>query len=475
MENKKFYITTAIDYINGKPHIGHSYEKVAADVLARFHRAQGDDTRFLTGTDEHGAKIAEYALQSELSIGEFADQASAGFKVAWDNLNVSYDRFIRTTDADHIKVVEDFVTQIKENGYLYEADYEGLYCVGHEAFLTEKDLIDGVCPDHKVAPELIKEKNWFFKVSEFTSTIKEKIESGEFAIYPEHSKKEILSMLEEGFNDIAASRPNVKWGIPLPWDTTQTIYVWVDALINYYTGATTLDGKNYWPADAHIIGPDIAKFHCIIWPALLLAAGYDMPKSVAVHGFLTLNNQKISKTTGNIIDPNEWVEKYGADAVRYFLLREVPFDSHGDVSEEKLRARYDGDLANGLGNLVSRITTLVEKFLDGQIPRGTVQDQAFYPENIADSITGYKFHEALAEIWKEISRANKIVDETKLWELGKTDLDEFARVAKEVLVIIETAANQLLPFIPKSAQKILDAVQAEKITKAEPLFPRIDS
>ena len=476
MEQKKYYITTAIDYINGKPHIGHSYEKVAADVLARFHRAQGDDVRFLTGTDEHGAKIAEYALSSELSIGEFADQTAAGFKLAWDNLNISYDRFIRTTDSDHIKVVEDLVTKIKDNGYLYEADYEGMYCIGHEAFLTEKDLVDGICPDHKTKPELIKEKNWFFKVSAFTDIIKQKIESGEFIVYPDHSKAEVLAMLNEGFNDIAASRPNVKWGIPLPWDTTQTIYVWVDALINYVTGANVVgpDGaKNYWPADAHVVGPDIAKFHCIIWPALLLAAGLEMPKSVRVHGFLTLNNQKISKSTGNIIDPNDWVAKYGADAVRYFLMREVSFDSHGDVSEEKLRARYDGELANGLGNLVSRITTLVEKFLDGEIPRGTVPDQPVIPASIAQLIDGYKFHEALAEIWKEVARANKIVDETKLWELGKTDLDEFARVAKEVLVIIEEVAQQLLPFIPTSAQKILDAVTAEKITKVEPLFPRL--
>ncbi|HEX3099756.1 MAG TPA: methionine--tRNA ligase [Patescibacteria group bacterium] len=474
-ESNKFYITTAIDYINGKPHIGHSYEKVAADVLARFHRAQGDDTRFLTGTDEHGAKIEDFAKDSGLPIEQFADQAAAGFKLAWDNLNVSYDRFIRTTDADHIKVVEDLVTKIKDNGFLYEADYEGLYCVGHEAFITEKDLVDGLCPDHKTKPELIKEKNWFFKVSAFTDTIKQKIEADEFVIYPEHSKKEILSMLEEGFNDIAASRPNVKWGIPLPWDAEQTIYVWVDALINYVTGATNADGKNYWPADAHLIGPDIAKFHCIIWPALLLAADLPMPKSVAIHGFLTLNGQKISKSTGNIIDPNEWVAKYGADAVRYFLMREVPFDAHGDVSEEKLRARYEGDLANGLGNLVSRVTTLVEKYLDGMIPRGTVPDQEEIFANIAPLISGYKFHEALAEIWKEVSRANKIVDETKLWELGKTDLDEFARVSKEVLVIIETAARQLLPFIPESAQKILDSVTAEKIVKAEPLFPRIEA
>lgn len=476
----KYFVTTAIDYINGKPHIGHSYEKVAADVLARFHRAKigAENVRFLTGTDEHGAKIEDYAKDFGLEIQEFADKTSAGFKFAWDNLNISYDRFIRTTDADHIKVVEDTLTKIKENGFLYEADYEGLYCVGHEAFLTEKDLVDGLCPDHKKAPELIKEKNWFFKVSEFTATIKEKIENDELKIYPLSAKKEILSMLDEGFKDIAATRPNVKWGIPVPWDKEQTIYVWVDALINYYTGAKIGSGaesRDFWPASVHVIGPDIAKFHCIIWPALLLAAGLEIPKGVAVHGFLTLNGAKISKSTGNIIDPNEWVEKYGADAVRYFLLREVPFDSHGDVSEEKLRARYDGDLANGLGNLVSRVTTLVEKYLDGKIPEGTIPAQRDWLNSIDESVSGYKFHEALAKIWEEVARANKIVDETKLWELGKTDLEQFAKVSKEVLVIIETVAKQLIPFIPASAQKILDAVQAEKIVKAVPLFPRIES
>ncbi len=477
--NQKYYITTAIDYINGKPHIGHSYEKVASDVLARFYRAKGRDVRFLTGTDEHGAKIAEFAEKSGLPIEKFADETAAGFKLAWDNLNISYDRFIRTTDEDHKFVVEYTVGKIKENGYLYEGDYEGLYCVGHEAFLTEKDLVDGVCPDHKTKPELIKEKNWFFKVSEFTSTIKDKIESGEFKIFPEHSRKEILSMLNEGFNDIAVTRPNVKWGIPVPWDTEQTIYVWVDALINYCTGAkveTEAGPKYYWPADVHVIGPDIAKFHCIIWPALCLAAGYEIPKSVAVHGFLTLNNQKLSKTTGNIVDPNEWVEKYGADAVRYFLLREVPFDSHGDVSEEKLRARYEGDLANGLGNLVSRVTTLVEKYLDGKIPADVEPTAIALNEGDIDKLIEdeYRFHEALAKIWEWVAEANKRVDETKLWELGKTDLEKFTSVSKEVLLMIEIIAKHLLPFIPESAQKILDSVTAEKITKAEPLFPRVE-
>lgn len=469
MMDNKFYITTAIDYINGKPHIGHSYEKVAADVLSRFYRGRGVNTRFLTGTDEHGAKIAKFAEESGQPIEKFADELAAGFKLAWDNLNIKYDRFIRTTDKDHIKVVEELITKIKDNGYLYEADYEGLYCVGHEAFITEKDLVDGKCPEHGTVPEKIVEKNWFFKVSEFTEQIKQAIAANEFVIYPDHSRNEILSFLED-FKDIAVTRPNVKWGIPVPWDKQQTIYVWVDALINYYSGA---DG--FWPADVHVIGPDIAKFHCIIWPALLLAAGLEIPKSVIIHGFLTLNNHKISKSTGNIIDPNEWVAKYGSDAVRYFLLREVPFDSHGDVSEEKLRARYEGDLANGLGNLVSRTTTLVEKYLDGKIPEGTPEPVSRGIEQANELVEKYKFHEALAVIWQEIARANKLVDENKLWELGKTDLEEFAKVAREVLAIIEDVARELLPFIPEAAQKILDSVTADKITKAEPLFPRIEN
>ncbi len=466
--NKKFYITTAIDYINGKPHIGHSYEKVAADVLARFHRAKGQDVRFLTGTDEHGAKIEKFAADSGLPIEKFADEAAAGFKLAWDNLNVSYDRFIRTTDSDHIQTVEELVTKIKDNGYLYEADYEGLYCEGHEAFITEKDLVDGLCPEHKTAPQLIKEKNWFFKVSAFTDTIKQKIESNELEIYPEHSRKEILTMLEEGFKDIAATRPNVKWGIAVPWDKNQTIYVWVDALINYYSG-----GKDFWPADVHVIGPDIAKFHCIIWPALLLAAGLELPKKIAVHGFLTLNHEKISKSTGNIIDPNEWVAKYGPDVVRYFLLREVPFDSHGDISEEKLRARYDGDLANGLGNLVSRITNLIEKNLDGKVDRTLAENHDTETLQSAEDYEAFRFHDALAKIWQDVALANKIVDEHKLWELAKTDLAEFEKHCATVLKLLERTAWHVLPVMPTTSQKILDAVTADKITKAEPLFPRI--
>lgn len=478
---QKFYITTAIDYINGQPHIGHAYEKVASDVLARHYRAKGGTVRFLTGTDEHGAKISAYAAASGLGLQEFADQAASDFQSAWDNLKVSYDRFIRTTDTDHMQAVAQLVSTIRDNGYLYEGDYEGLYCVGHEAFLTDKDLVDGLCPDHKVKPELVKEKNWFFKLSEsvngrppLTDTIKQAIDSNQLLIYPEHSRKEILAMLGEGFRDIAVTRPNVKWGIPVPWDSEQTVYVWVDALINYYSGAKAGE-DDFWPADVHMIGPDIAKFHCIIWPALLLAANLPLPKAVAIHGFLTLNHQKLSKTTGNTVDPNEWVAKYGSDAVRYFLMREVPFDSHGDVSEEKLRARYEGDLANGLGNLLSRVTNLIEKSLDGRVDRGLAEQYDLHTEDVAQDIRGYKFHDALAKIWQNITLANKIVDEQKLWELAKTDLVSFERHCASVLNIIERCAHDLLPFMPDTAEKILTAVTAEKITKAEPLFPKIES
>ncbi|HEX3095684.1 MAG TPA: class I tRNA ligase family protein, partial [Patescibacteria group bacterium] len=328
-------------------------------------------------------------------------------------------------------------------------------------------------------PELVKERNWFFKLSEYGDILKEKINSGELLILPEERRNEILSFINQGLEDITISRKTAQFALPLPWDSEQTIYVWLDELFNYCSaigyGVDNEKFKHYWPANSHVVGKDIIKFHCIIWPALLLAIGEEVPNSVSANGFFTVNNQKISKSLGNAIDPIEWADKYGADAVRYFVLREVPFGQDGDVSEEKLRARYDGDLANGLGNLVSRVTTLVEKFLDGKIPRGTTPEYEDIPNEIDALITAYKFHEALQKIWEEISRANKIVDETKLWELGKTDLDQFAKVAKEVLDIIETCAKQLIPFIPESAQKILDAVQSEKIVKAEPLFPRIEA
>lgn len=466
----KFYITTAIDYINAKPHIGHAYEKVAADVLARFHRERGENVRFLTGTDEHGSKIAKSAEDAHQEPQAFADETSAKFSLAWDQLNVEPDRFIRTTDADHVATVEKILNSVKDRGFLYEGEYEGYYCTACEMFYTETESSDHICPIHKTPLEHLKEKNWFLKIESFTGEIRKKIESGELKIWPVSTKHEVLSWLEKGFHDIAISRPNVKWGIPLPWDKEQTVYVWVDALINYITGAKS-GADDFWPADIHVIGKDISKFHCIIWPAILLAAGLKLPKQIVIHGYLTVNGEKISKSVGNVIDPNDWVAKYGSDAVRYFLLREVAFGQDGDVSEEKLRARYEGELANGLGNLVSRLTTLVEKFTDGKV----VIDLNIFPndEGLSKSVENFRFHEALGIIWQWVQWGNKTVDENKLWELGKTDLDKFKEIANGLASSIAFIAEKLKPFLPETAEKINQIINAEKITKAEPLFPRI--
>jgi len=470
----KFYITTAIDYINAKPHIGHAYEKVASDVLARHYAANigRDKVRFLTGTDEHGAKIAKAAETDGRPLEDFARETAAKFSFAWDQLNIEPDRFIRTTDADHIATVQSLLVTIKENGFLYEGEYEGLYCTACETFYTETDATDHICPIHKTVLELLKEKNWFLKVNELSQQIKPKIASGEFVIWPISAAHEITSWLNQGFKDIAISRPNVKWGIPLPWDKDQTVYVWVDALINYITGAKDGD-KNWWPANVHVVGKDIAKFHCIIWPAILLAAGLELPKQVVVHGYLTIGGQKMSKSVGNVIDPNDWVAKYGADAVRYLLMREVAFGQDGDVSEEKLRTRYTGELANGLGNLVSRITTLVENYLGGEVVVDTIDEQNSESNEIHTLIQQFAFHDALAKIWVWVAWANKTVDEKKLWELAKTDLEDFRKTAAGILGALEIIAKELRPFMPETAEKILIAVTAKKITKAEPLFPRI--
>lgn len=472
----KYSITTAIDYINGKPHIGHSYEKIAADVLARHYRYGEGEVFFLTGTDEHGAKIAQYAEKAGMGEQAYADEMSEGFKKAWQALDISYDRFIRTTDTDHVAAVESVLNKIKENGFLYESEYTGLYCIGHEAFINERDLVDGKCPEHNTVPELVSEKNWFLKVSAFTGTIRERIENGEFVIWPEARKHEVLSLLEQEFTDIAVSRPNVKWGIPLPWDKEQTVYVWVDALINYITGMGYGTDKalfaKFWPADLHVIGKDIIKFHCIIWPAMLLAASLPLPKAVAAHGYLTIENKKVSKSLGNVIDPNDWVAKYGSDAVRYFLMREFPFGEDGDVSEAKIGARYEGELANGLGNLASRVSNMIEKYSDGNVP------EVLQPENLLkpvdELVRAYRFNEALAAIWESVAWCNKLIDDEKPWVVAKTDMPAVHTLLSRLAAQLLQISLKLAPFMPDTAEKIRKTFEGgESIVKIEPLFPRI--
>ncbi len=471
----KFYITTPIYYVNDKPHVGSAYPTVAADVLARFYRYSGTPTFFLTGTAEHGTKILQSAEKAEQNVEEFVRENSAKFSLTWGILGVAPDDFIRTTESRHEAAVISFFEKLKTSGKIYEGQYEGLYCVGHEAFLKPEDLnAEGKCPDHATRPELVKEQNWFFKLSDYADLLKQKISSNEFVIEPETRRNEILSFLNQGLEDITISRQHVKWAIPLPWDKKQTIYVWLDELFNYCSALGYPDGekyKQYWPADLHIVGKDIIKFHCVIWPALLEAAGLPWPKKVFAHGFFTIDGQKISKSLGNAIDPVELAEKYGTDAVRYFLLREIPFGQDGDFSVKKLEARYEGDLANGLGNLFSRLTTLIAQNLDGEIGEKKASPREFDEVNVM--IQNLRFHEALARIWEEIAWANKYIDDTKPWETAKTDVKLFTEVIDNLAALLYEIAKKLAPFMPETAETIRSALSAERIVKAEPLFPRL--
>lgn len=478
IENKdKFYVTTPIYYVNDKPHIGSAYTTIAADILARFYRLGGTRVHFLTGTAEHGTKIFQSAEKAGKEVKEFTDENSAKFSLAWDILEVAPDDFIRTTEARHKSAVVKFFEKLKESGKLYEGEYEGLYCVGHEAFVKESDLDElGLCPDHKTKPESVSEKNWFFKLSEYGEILKDKIESDELLIRPEKRKNEVLSFINQGLEDIAISRQTVDWAIKLPWDENQTIYVWLDELFNYCSAiGYESDRENFdelWPADIHLVGKDIIKFHCIIWPALLLAIGEEIPKQVFAHGFFTIDGQKISKSLGNVIDPAELAEKYGPDAVRYFLFREIPFGEDGDFSVPKLEERYRADLANNLGNLFSRVTNLIEKYCDGQIPEVEASPRDLSGVNIL--IANLRFHEALQLIWKEIDWANKQIDSVKLWKLPEKNPKVFFENISMLSALLLDVAQKIAPFMPETAEKIRSHLQAEKITKAEPLFPRID-
>jgi len=479
MKNK-FYITTPIYYTNQAPHIGTAYTTVAADVLARYYRKLGEDILFLTGTDEHGEKIAQAAEKVNKSPQEFVDEISELFKIAWKKLNISYDSFIRTTDEKHKKGVEKFLLKLKDSGKVYQDEYKALYCSGCEDFLFKKDLINGKCPYHKTEPELISETNYFFKLKDFIPQVKELIEKNKIIIEPKERKKEVLSLLKQDLGNLSISRQKVKWGIDLPFDKEQKTYVWVDALQNYITaigyGEDSKEFKKYWPADLHLIAKDIVKFHAIFWPALLLAAGLELPKKIFVHGFFTVEGQKMSKTLGNVIDPVYLADKYGADTVRYFLLREIPFGNDGDFNIKRLEERYNSDLANGLGNLVSRVLTLSEKA--GVILSNSEESNQEFDSEIKlvqkkyhKAIKEIKLNEALELIWQLISFCDEYIDKNKPWELIKDDQEKAKKVLGQLLTAIEKIANLLSPFMPETSEKILEQIGENK--KTEVLFPRL--
>lgn len=476
---EKFYITTPIYYVNDKPHIGHAYTTIVADVLARFWRGQigEDNVFFLTGTDEHGGKVAEMAAKNNQSPQEFVDGVSQLFKDAWKQLDIKYDDFIRTSEKRHEKIVIDILKKLKDKGVLYEGDYEGLYCVGCEKFITEGELIDGKCPDHNRAPEKLKEKNWFFKLSDYLPKIKQAIESGELVIYPESRKNEVLGLIDKQHVpdfSISRSKEAVSWGIDLPWDKEQKTYVWVDALSNYITALDYPNGKNfkkYWPADAQFLALDILKFHALYWPAILMSLDLPLPK-LYIHGFFTIDGKKMSKTLGNVISPNDLVDKYGAEVSKYLILSQFSFGQESDIKIEDFPIKYNADLVNGLGNLVNRVTNMIEKYLDGQIDKKLFKDNTIGNEEIKQ----LRFREALLSIWQIIAKDNSLIDEKKPWELAKDDSKkvELQKLLEELAGDLYSIALSLQPFMPQKSKEILGILEADKIKKPdEPLFARL--
>jgi methionyl-tRNA synthetase len=468
---KKYYVTTPIYYVNDAPHIGSTYTTLAADIIARYYREKlgKDNVFFLTGTDEHGQKIAESAKKNNQTPIEFADSIVPKFKEAWKLLNINYDYFIRTTDPRHEKIASDLLQKLHDKGYIYPGTYEGPYCVGCERYYKESELLNNRCPLHPDKDvSYQKERNYFFKLKEVVENeVLPKIKNSDYKILPEIRKNEVLARIEQGVEDISISREGVTWGIPLPWDKNQTCYVWVEALMNYYSATRFLENKEiFWPADLHLMAKDILWFHAVIWEAILIAAEIELPKTIFAHGFFTRDGQKMSKSLGNVITPQELVDKYGVDGSRYLLISAVAFGTDGDISLEAFDQKYNADLANGLGNLVSRVTKLAEKS-DFEFEIG---NKNHFDKNVAKHIENYRFDEALKLIWQKISDLDKKTNEIEPWKLEGKDLRSFLQ---ESILTIRHIAYNLQSFMPQTAEKILDDFKGPKIKSVEPLFPRI--
>jgi len=478
---KKYYITTAIDYTNDVIHIGHAYQKVIADILARWHKLAGEDVFFLTGTDEHGQKIFNAAKAKGLEPKKFVDEISGADRKEQDSLNISYNRFIRTTDKDHEQVAQELTKLIFKKGDIYKGVYEGLYCIGCEAYLTEKDLVDGKCPLHNKEPQILKEETYFFKLSKYQKQLLEHYRKNPEFILPESRRNEIINRVKDGLKDLSITRTSFSWGIPSLIDKKHFLYVWWEALINYLSGVDWPKDKfkKFWPADAHLLGKDNGWFHAVIWPAMLLSAGIKLPRTVFVHGYLTFNGQKISKSLGNTILSSALAGKYGADSVRYYLARAVPFGEDGDFSEKDLVARHNNELADKLGNLISRVSALAEKYGLAKTENKLLKKLKL--KEIEKHIENYELDKALNLIFEFIDSCNLYVQENKLWEThDKKRLYELADSIKAVAIL-------LWPFIPDTCEKIAKQFKFElkygeikktykvqKISKAEILFRKIE-
>lgn len=467
----KFYITTTIPYANAPPHIGFALEIVQADVLARWKRLKGYDVFFLTGTDEHGTKNYQTAKKESLTAQKFVDKNSSYFKELTKVLNISNNYFIRTTDQKvHWPGVVEMWKKLEKKGDIYKKKYEGDYCSGCERFITEKELVNGKCPNHpKLEIQNISEENYFFKLSKYSNKIKDLIEKDKLKIKPLKWKNDFLGLIKDGLTDVSFSRSkkHLPWGIPVPGDDSQVMYVWCDALTNYLTGIGFPKKKyeKYWPADIHLVGKDMLRFHTGIWPGMLLSAGIALPKEVIVHGFLTVGGRKMSKSTGNVVSPLELVKKYPADSIRYSLMRATPFGDDGDFSEEALLNRHNDELANKLGNLVSRVSSLIEKFGIEKYENKLLKKLNL--KKIENYFKNYELDKVLNEIFAFIDICNEYVQNKKPWETGDK------KVLFELKECILEIARLLSPFIPESSEKIIKQFSAKKIKKGEVLFKKI--
>jgi methionyl-tRNA synthetase len=498
-----YYVTTPIYYVNGEPHLGHAYTTIAADVLARHMRQRGEDVFFLTGTDEHGEPVTQAAESLGITPRELGDRNAVRFKELAGALDVTNDFFIRTTDPEHMAKVAEVVQRIHDNGHVYAGTYEGWYCPRCADFKTESELEDGNrCPIHKIVLEVEKEDNWFFRLSSFQEPLEQLYAERPEFVTPRNRYNEALAFIRSGLRDFSLSRARLKWGVPVPWDDSQVIYVWIDALLNYYTALSyARDGEDlterFWPAEVHLIGKDILKFHAVIWPAMLMAAGIEVPRRVGIHGYLLLGEHKMSKSLGNVIEPFQVAEMYGADALRFYVLRDVSFGSDGEVSPEGFETRYNTELANEYGNLASRTLAMIGRYRDGTVPEAE-PDPALTPafEGLAEAVRGaldeIEITAALDEIWQRIKLLNRYVQEEQPWQLAKDEaaagrLDQVLYSLAEGLRVVSVLVQ---PFMPGSAERLLAALGREdrsldgarlgavgggaSIAELGQLFPRVE-
>jgi methionyl-tRNA synthetase len=472
----KFFVTTPIYYINDKPHVGHAYSTIAADALARYWRQHlgAENVFFSAGIDENSKKTEVSAQAAGMEIKAYADLMAKEWQSVWDKLGIKYDRFIRTTEPDHQTAVADLVQKIFDAGDIYKGQYKGWYCYKCEEFYKEDELIEKKCPVHKTEVEYITEENYFFKLSKYQSALKQHIEAHPEFILPQSRRNEVLAFIDRGLIDVSVSRANQEWGIHLPFDRSQIMYVWIDALINYLTvvGYPKAKYQDWWPP-IHIVGKDIIKFHCIIWPAMLLAAGLELPKQVVAHGFFTVEGEKISKSLGNAINPLDITEVYSTDALRYYLLTEIPFGGDGNFSRDRLAKVYQSDLANELGNLVQRVAKMFTQYFFGQV--GQNQPHTHDVRVIDEAVKSFRFDLALKEIWTKIRGLNQLIDEEKPWVLAKTDQVQLEKVLKHVVADLLQIADMLEPYLPETSAKIKQIFKGPQIDESVGiLFPRIE-